>query len=76
MLSHIPVFGVPRDLPADPFYHMRLMMASGRGSLLELGECSTYYLTVMLCYPSIYSLLSLLYRPQYQILHLNFMAIS
>ncbi|KAL0234638.1 hypothetical protein PCE1_001674 [Barthelona sp. PCE] len=35
--SHIPLYGVKLNKSSDPFYHQRILMASSRGSLLELG---------------------------------------
>lgn len=33
----IPLYGVNRASGADPFYWMRVILASNRGTLMELG---------------------------------------
>ncbi len=35
--SQIPIYGIPRMVDGDPFYWMRAIFASSRGSLMELG---------------------------------------
>ena len=35
--SQIPIYGVNRASGADPFYWMRVILASNRGTLMELG---------------------------------------
>lgn len=35
--SQIPLIGMERSDSSDPFYWMRLVMASNRGSLMDLG---------------------------------------
>merc|ERR1719498_78102 len=35
--SQIPLFGVVTSKTADPFYWMRVILASNRGTLIELG---------------------------------------
>lgn len=34
---NLPLYGVPRDNSPDPFYWMRVLMASNRGTIMELG---------------------------------------
>lgn len=36
----IPIYGVQSAKSSDPFYWMRVILASNRGTLMELGECS------------------------------------
>jgi protein transport protein SEC61 subunit alpha len=35
--SNLPLYGVQRALSSDPFYWMRVILASNRGTLMELG---------------------------------------
>lgn len=35
--SQVPLFGIMSSASADPFYWMRVMMASNRGTLMGLG---------------------------------------
>ena len=35
--SQIPIYGVVKTQGADPFYWMRVILASNRGTLMELG---------------------------------------
>lgn len=35
--SHIPLYGIPQATGGDPFYLMRMILASSKGSLMELG---------------------------------------
>lgn len=35
--SHVPVFGVKPSNSSDPFYWMRVVLASNKGTLMELG---------------------------------------
>ncbi|KRH94507.1 Transport protein Sec61, alpha subunit [Pseudoloma neurophilia] len=35
--SQVPLFGILNNNSADPFYWMRMMMASNRGTLMDLG---------------------------------------
>ena len=35
--SQIPLYGVAKNSNADPFYWMRVILASNRGTLMELG---------------------------------------
>ncbi len=35
--SQVPLYGIMNSESADPFYWMRVMMASNRGTLMELG---------------------------------------
>ena len=35
--SQVPIFGVMAPKSADPFYYMRVILASNRGTLMELG---------------------------------------
>ena len=37
VLSNLPLFGVQRASSSDPFYWMRVILASNRGTLMELG---------------------------------------
>jgi protein transport protein SEC61 subunit alpha len=37
MMSHIPLFGIMSSSSADPFYWIRAILASNRGTLMELG---------------------------------------
>mmetsp|Transcript_30943 Transcript_30943/g.90478 ORF Transcript_30943/g.90478 Transcript_30943/m.90478 type:complete len:475 (-) Transcript_30943:153-1577(-) len=38
VMSNLPLFGIVRESsPNDPFYHMRVILASNRGTLMELG---------------------------------------
>jgi len=39
--SQIPIYGVTRTQGADPFYWMRVILASNRGTLMELGISPT-----------------------------------
>ena len=36
-LAQIPLYGIMSSDSADPFYWMRVIMASNRGTLMELG---------------------------------------
>jgi len=35
--SQIPLYGVIRTKSSDPFYWMRVILASNKGTLMELG---------------------------------------
>ena len=35
--SQVPLYGIMSSESSDPFYWMRVMMASNRGTLMELG---------------------------------------
>ncbi len=35
--SNLPLYGVQRAQTSDPFYWMRVILASNRGTLMELG---------------------------------------
>jgi len=35
--SQIPIYGIARSSGSDPFYWMRVILASNRGTLMELG---------------------------------------
>ena len=35
--SNLPLYGVQRARTSDPFYWMRVILASNRGTLMELG---------------------------------------
>jgi len=37
LCSQIPLYGVVKAVGADPFYWMRVILASNRGTLMELG---------------------------------------
>lgn len=37
MMTQIPLFGIMSSDSADPFYWMRVILASNRGTLMELG---------------------------------------
>ena len=37
VMSNLPLFGVQREKNSDPFYWMRVILASNRGTLMELG---------------------------------------
>jgi len=39
--SQIPLYGVVSSSSADPFYWMRVILASNRGTLMELGISPT-----------------------------------
>ena len=40
----IPLYGIANSKGSDPFYWMRVIMASNRGSLMELGEFGSFLL--------------------------------
>lgn len=35
--SQMPLYGIPQNTTSDPFYLMRMILASSKGSLMELG---------------------------------------
>jgi protein transport protein SEC61 subunit alpha len=37
LMKQIPLFGIMSSDSADPFYWMRVILASNRGTLMELG---------------------------------------
>ena len=37
LMSNLPLYGVQRAKTSDPFYWMRVILASNRGTLMELG---------------------------------------
>lgn len=37
LCCQIPLFGIIKDTGSDPFYWLRVILASNRGSLMELG---------------------------------------
>ena len=37
MCTQIPLFGITNSKSSDPFYWMRVILASNRGTLMELG---------------------------------------
>lgn len=37
LCCQIPLFGIIKNAGSDPFYWMRVILASNRGSLMELG---------------------------------------
>ncbi len=40
--SQIPLYGVVKSINGDPFYWLRVILASNRGTLMELGEGKSY----------------------------------
>ena len=39
--SQVPIYGVSAQNSADPFYWMRVILASNKGTLMELGISPT-----------------------------------
>uniref|UniRef100_A0A7R9U700 Translocon Sec61/SecY plug domain-containing protein n=1 Tax=Pinguiococcus pyrenoidosus TaxID=172671 RepID=A0A7R9U700_9STRA len=35
--SNLPLYGVPQNITSDPFYGLRVILATSRGTLMELG---------------------------------------